>query len=257
MSHECDYPPELVRDLPRVTRTAIDTSRASGDIDRAVRAAGAAATTIDVALLAELRPDVIVGQSVCDVCAVGSDALQRALAGWSARPHVVTMHAHTLSGVFDDMLAIGDATDLRAEAEELVAGLKFRLSRVAVGHPSHPVPDLPRILVLEWLDPPYVAGHWVPELVAIAGGRDVGNSPGTRSQRRTWDELLATDPGRVIIALCGFDVARARSETGVVTDIAARRLFARGVEFLDGNAYTSRPGPRLVDAAEQLALMFR
>jgi iron complex transport system substrate-binding protein len=113
------------------------------------------------------------------------------------------------------------------------------------------------MLVLEWLDPPYVAGHWVPELVAIAGGRDVGNTAGARSVSRPWTELVALDPERVIVALCGFDVARARRELGAVTDITARRLFARGVEFLDGNAYTSRPGPRLADAAEQLALMLR
>ncbi len=255
VSHECDYPPDVVRDLPRVTRTTIDGSRSSGDIDRAVRAAGAAATTIDATLLAELRPDVIVGQTVCDVCAVGSDALTRALADWPVRPRVVHLHAHALAGVLTDMVALGDSIDLRGEAEELVAGLQYRLHRVRAGHASHPTPHPPRILVVEWLDPPYVAGHWVPELVAIAGGQDVGNTPGARSVTRTWTELVALDPDRVIIALCGFDVTRAQRETRAVADVGARRLFARGVEFLDGNAYTSRPGPRLVDAAEKLALI--
>jgi len=255
VSHECDYPPDIVRGLPRVTRTTIDGSQSSSAIDRAVRAAGAAATSIDAALLAQLRPDVIVGQTVCDVCAVGGDALTRALADWPARPHVVNLHAHTLEGALRDMLSVGDALDLRGEAEELVAGLRYRLHRVQAGHTSHPTFPLPRILVVEWLDPPYVAGHWVPELIAIAGGRDVGNTPGARSMTRSWAELVALDPDRVIVALCGFDVARAQRETGTVADVDARRLFARGVEFLDGNAYTSRPGPRLVDAAEKLALM--
>lgn len=255
VSHECDYPPDIVRGLPRVTRTTIDGSQSSGAIDRAVRAAGAEATSIDAALLAELRPDVIVGQTVCDVCAVGGDALTRALADWPSRPHIVNLHAHTLDGVLRDMLSVGDALDLRGEAEELVAGLRYRLHRVQAGHTSHPTSALPRILVVEWLDPPYVAGHWVPELIAIAGGRDVGNTPGARSVTRSWAELVALDPDRVIVALCGFDVARAQRETGAVADVDARRLFARGVEFLDGNAYTSRPGPRLVDAAERLALM--
>ena len=255
VSHECDYPPDVVRDLPRVTRTTIDTSQSSGAIDRAVRAAGAAATAIDAALLAELRPDVIVGQTVCDVCAVGGDALTRALADWPVRPHIVNLHAHTLDDVLWDMRAVGDALDLRGEAEELVAGARYRLHRVETGHASHPTSPLPRILVIEWLDPPYVAGHWVPELIAIAGGRDVGNTPGARSVTRSWAELVALDPDRVIVALCGFAVARAQRETGAVADVDARRLFARGVEFLDGNAYTSRPGPRLVDAAEKLALM--
>lgn len=257
VSHECDYPEDIVRGLPRVTRTAIDVSQSSGAIDRAVRAAGAAATEIDAALLAELRPDVIVGQTVCDVCAVGGDALARVLADWPARPRIVNLHAHTLDGALGDMRAVGDAIGLPAEAEELVAGLRYRLRRIQLGRASHPGPRILRILVVEWLDPPYVAGHWVPELVAIAGGQDVGNTPGGRSVTRTWAELVALDPERVIVALCGFDVARAQREMRSVVDIDARRLFSRGVEFLDGNAYTSRPGPRLVEAAARLALMIR
>jgi len=245
----------VVRNLPRVTRTTIDNSQSSGAIDRAVRAAGAAATMIDAALVAELRPDVVIGQTVCDVCAVGGDALARALADVPQPHRVVHLHAHTLEGVLADMLAVGDAIDLRDEADELVAGLRYRLHRVRAGHASHPGLHPPRILVVEWLDPPYVAGHWVPELIAIAGGQDVGNTPGARSVTRTWAELAALEPQRVVVALCGFDVARARRETRAVTDSDAQRLFARGVVFLDGNAYTSRPGPRLVDAAEQLALM--
>ena len=256
VSHECDYPPDVVRDLPRVTRTTLDTSQSSGEIDRAVRAVGAGAASIDAARLAELRPDVIVGQNVCDVCAVGDDALTRALADWPVRPRVVTLHAHTLEGALTDMLAVGDALDLGGEADELVLGLRYRLHRITSRHPPTTGYRPPATVVLEWLDPPYVAGHWVPELVAIAGGTDVGNTPGARSVTRPWAELVALDPERIVVALCGFDVARAQRETAAVTDTLARRLFARGVEFLDGNAYTSRPGPRLVDAAEQLALMF-
>ena len=255
VSHECDYPPDIVRPLPRVTRTTIDASRPSREIDRAVRAAGASATTIDTPLLAELRPDVILGQTVCDVCAVGGDAVVRALADLPTQPRVVNLHAHTLGMVFDDMWSVGEALDLRAEAEELVAGLRYRLNRVQERRASRTTPHIPRTVVLEWLDPPYVAGHWVPELVAIAGGQDVGNTPGARSLSRPWAELVATDPERIIVALCGFDVARARREAATVVDVDARRLFARGVEFLDGNAYTSRPGPRLVEAAETLSLM--
>jgi len=255
VSHECDFPPDVVHDLPRVTRTTIDGSRTLGEIDRVVRAAGASTTAIDTALLAELRPDVVLGQTVCEVCAVGGDALIRALAELPARPRVVTLHAHTLAGVFADMLSVGGALDLEDEAVELVAGLRYRLRRLAERTSGATDHEPPSTLVLEWLDPPYVAGHWVPELVAIAGGRDVGNTHGGRSVTRSWTDLARADPERVIVALCGFDMARARRETALVADIDARRLFARGVEFLDGNAYTSRPGPRLVDAAERLALM--
>src|SRR6266550_1334110 len=115
----------------------------------------------------------------------------------------------------------------------------------------------PGVLVLEWLDPPYVAGHWVPELVALAGGQDVGSAPGERSRARPWEELAALAPDVVVVALCGFDIPRAQAELGAVTDGAARTLLGRRVEFLDGNAYTSRPGPRLVDAAETLARLIR
>jgi iron complex transport system substrate-binding protein len=108
-------------------------------------------------------------------------------------------------------------------------------------------------LVLEWLDPPYVAGHWVPDLVTLAGGQDVGSAPGEPSRPLPWDELAALAPDVVVVALCGFDIPRAQAELAAVTDPQARALLGRRVEFLDGNAYTSRPGPRLVDAADLLA----
>ncbi len=256
VSHECDFPP-TVQLLPRVTHTTIDSSAALGDIDRAVataKALGRPAIGIDVERLALLRPDIVLGQSVCDVCAVGSDVLGPALAALPTRPTVVTLHAHTLDGVFADIARVGAALDLRDAAQELVSGMRGRLRGIQARPPSR-THHAPRIVVLEWLDPPYVAGHWVPELVAIAGGLDVANVAGARSVRRSWEELLALAPDRVVVALCGFDAARARREVDHVADAQARRLFSRGVEFLDGNAYTSRPGPRLVDAAERLAAL--
>src|SRR6266705_1048811 len=191
VSHECDFPPE-VRSLPRVTRTRIDPALPSGAIDRAMaeaKGAGVSPVEVDVNLVAHLRPDVLIGQSVCDVCAVGEGELARVVA--------------TL------------------------------------------------------MPTPYVAGHWVPELVALAGGQDVGSAPGERSRARPWEELAALAPEVVVVALCGFDIPRAQAELGAVTDGAARTLLGRRVEFLDGNAYTSRPGPRLVDAAETLARLIR
>ena len=262
VSHQCDFPPE-VRSLPRVTRARIDPALPSGAIDRAMadaKRAGVSPVEVDVNLLAHLRPDVLIGQSVCDACAVGEGELARVVATLMPTPWVVTLHAHTLDEVFLDIRRVGEALELRDEAEELEAGLRYRLRRVAaqaqgsgnVGAQLAVPLRKPRVLVLEWLDPPYVAGHWVPELVALAGGQDVAGTPGEPSRARPWEELAALAPDVVVVAVCGFDIPRAQVELGAVTDAPARALLGRRVEFLDGNAYTSRPGPRLVDAAELL-----
>ena len=253
VSHECDYPP-AVRALPRVTRTSLDASRPSGAIDRAMahaKASGVSPIEIDRDALRRLAPDLILGQSVCEVCAIGERELAAALAALQRRPEVVTLHAHTLDGVFADIRRVGAALELADEAEELVDGLRYRLRRVAASYAA--VPLRPRVLIVEWLDPPYVAGHWVPELVTAAGGQDVGAAPGEPSRPRSWRELVALAPDVVVVAPCGFDVARAQREYAAVIDRDARVLFHRRVEFLDGSAYTSRPGPRLVDAAALLA----
>jgi iron complex transport system substrate-binding protein len=255
VSHECDYPPE-VRALPRVTRSRIDPALPSGEIDRAVAAAqrtGVGPIEVDLELIARLRPDIVIGQEVCAVCAAGTDELARIVSTLMPTPWVVTLHAHTLDGVLADILKVGESLELRDEAEELVAGLSYRLRRVRQAARL----ARPRVLVLEWLDPPYVAGHWVPELVAIAGGQDVGNAPGAPSVTRTWRELSACAPDLVVVAPCGFDVPRARRELAAVTDRDAQALLSGRVEWLDGSAYTSRPGPRLADAADLLARLIR
>jgi iron complex transport system substrate-binding protein len=254
VSHECDFPPP-VRDLPRVTRSGIDPALPSGGIDRAMAEAKRAATSpieVDVNLVAHLRPDVLIGQSVCDVCAVGEGELARLVGTLMPTPWVVTLHAHTLDGVLDDIGKVGEALELRDEAEELVAGMRYRLRRVARARRTG---ARPRVLVIEWLDPPYVAGHWVPELVTLAGGQDVGNIPGERSRALPWSELVGLTPDLVVVALCGFDESRARAELSAVAERDARALLGspRRVVVIDGNAYTSRPGPRLADAAEILS----
>ena len=252
VSHECDYP-EAVRGLPRVTRTSLTTAGSSAEINALVSQAahsGQPAITVDRELLQRLRPDVVIGQAVCDVCAVGMSDLAGAVSGLTPCPVPVTLHAHTLSGVFDDIRRVGAALDLAATADALIAGLQSRLDRL-----SPPEKTRPRVLVLEWLDPPYVAGHWVPELVAAAGGDDVAARPGTKSVPRSWQELRALAPDLVVVAPCGFDVPRAQRELAQVHDPDARALFAGRLGFVDGNAYTSRPGPRLADAAEHLAAL--
>jgi iron complex transport system substrate-binding protein len=258
VSHDCDYPPE-VRTLPRATFTTVDPSLPSGSIDRAMaetRRRGVPPVQADLEALRLLAPDLVITQSVCDVCAVAEDEVQRVVRALDPQPRAVTLHAHTLGGVFDDIHRAGAALDLAGEAEELVAGLRYRLSRVTQSHA--PTSPRPRVLVLEWLDPPYVAGHWVPELIDISGGVDVASRPGERSRALPWRQLSQLEPAVVIVAPCGFDAARAQREFEAITDPDALALFAGvRVEFLDGNAYTSRPGPRLVDAAERLSQLIR
>lgn len=254
VSHECDWPPE-VRALPKVTRSALDAGLPSAEIDRRMaesRRNGDPPVTIDRALLARLEPDLIIGQSVCDVCAVGEGEMAAAVAMLATHPRTIALHAHDLTGVFADIGRVGEALDLSAEADELVAGLRYRLARTATRHARRTTH--PRVLVIEWVDPPYVAGHWVPELVAAAGGVDVAARPGDRSVTRPWNALRTLAPDVVAVALCGFDVPRARREVAAVRDPDARALLDQArVVFLDGNAYTSRPGPRLVEGTELLA----
>jgi iron complex transport system substrate-binding protein len=247
VSHACDYPP-AVRSLPRVTRTSVDPAAPAREIDArvaAARAAGEAPVTVDAELLRRLAPDVVIGQAVCDVCAVTGDDIVRQ----PGLRTVVTLHAHSLAGVWDDVRRVGDALDLAPDADELVLGLRYRLTRLAARTARA---RRPRVVVLEWLDPPYVAGHWVPELVAAAGGSDVGSAPAARSTARSWTALRALAPDVVVVALCGFDEPRAVAELAAVRDPDALALL-HGRRLLDGNAYTSRPGPRLVDGAERLA----
>src|SRR2546421_12073396 len=178
VSHECDFPPQ-VRSLPRVTRSRIDPALPSAAIARAVADAkhnGTATVEVDVQLVAHLRPDVLIGQSRCDVCAIGQADLARVVTTLIPIPWVVTLHAHTLDGVLEDIAKLGEALELRDEAEELLAGLRYRLRRAAARHAA--ARERPRVLVLEWVDPPYVAGHWVPEVVELPGGEDVAGGAG-------------------------------------------------------------------------------
>jgi len=254
VSHECDFPAP-VQALPRATRSLLDADLSSREIDgfmAEAKRSGVPPIEIDTATLRASRPDVVIGQSLCRVCAVDGTELIRVAASLDPAPRVVTLHAHTLDEVWGDITKVGGAIGLDAQANALVSVLKMRLNELRSYGPR-PMAHAPRVLVLEWLDPPYVAGHWVPELVALAGGVDVGGAPGARSVARPWAELARLAPDVVIVALCGFDVPRARREAAQVTDPDGRALLGGHVEFLDGNAYTSRPGPRLVDAAEILA----
>lgn len=251
VSHECDYPP-AVQALPRVTATPIDSAASSAGIDAAVRAlreAGRPVILVDATALRQLAPDLIIVQGLCDVCAVAGGEVRRLAAALDPRPEVVNLEAGDLAGIWADIHRVAAALDLEPEADELVAGLQSRLRRLGRirGHRA------PRVLCIEWLEPLFLAGHWVPELVDAVGGDDVGATPGSPSRERSWEEAESLRPDVVIVMLCGFDERRAERELTTCTVPAARRFLGSiPVWILDGNAYSSRPGPRVVDGAERI-----
>lgn len=251
ISHECDYPPSVLH-LPRVTTTPVDVTRPGPEIDAQVRGlaeSGQPAFSVDAAVVESLRPDLVIAQSLCDVCAVGSGQVQPLAEMLPAGATVLSLDGTTLAGVEDDIRRVAEALDLAAEADELIGGMRYRLQRMA---PS-PGPARPRVVCVEWLDPLYLAGHWVPELVAAAGGEDIGGKAGEKSRRRAWAEVVAMRPDVVLVMLCGFSVRRAQQEWAALARANPGMIAMLGavpVRFVDGNAYTSRPGPRLVEGAE-------
>lgn len=252
VSHECDYP-AAARELPRLTTTSIDPGAAASRIDADVsrlRAEGRPVIGVDGDVLRALAPDLIVAQGLCEVCAVVDGEAHRLARLLDPPPAVVSLSAITLAGISLDIRRIGQALGRPAEAEALVLDLERRLARLA---PTRPAGEPRRVVCIEWLEPLYLAGHWVPELVAAAGGRDVGARPGDHSTRRDWSEVAALRPDLVLVALCGFGVERARRDLDALAHAEARSLLAQAeVWLLDGNAYTSRPGPRVVDGAERI-----
>jgi iron complex transport system substrate-binding protein len=249
ISHECDYP-DSIQELPRVTATPIDIAAPSGIIDaevRSLRQSGRPVIAVDAAEIRRLAPDIIITQSLCDVCAVSDGEVYRLASVLDPAPLVVSLGARDLNGIWQDIRLVGGALALRAEAEELVLGLQRRLEEL------RRLPGLqprPRVLSIEWLHPLYLAGHWVPELVAAAGGADIGALPGSHSVLRRWEEIAPIEPNCLVVMLCGFGIERARAELERLEDPAGSTLIHRiPTWILDGNAYTSRPGPRVVEGA--------
>ena len=252
-THDCDFPP-AARKLPPVTRSTIAPGSDSFAIDVQVRAAaerGESTFHLDAAALAGARPDVLLGQTLCAVCAVTVEQLPAAM---DPAPTVVPLDGHSLEGIFADIDRVGVALGRRDAASRLVADLRTRIAHVGflVAGAARP-----RVACLEWLAPLFNAGHWVPEQVALAGGRDVLGAPLVPSIDLPFERLLEVDPEYVFLVPCGFDADRARSEARVLTerpDWSGLRAVRDGrVWALDGNAFFSRPGPRVVDGIELLA----
>ena len=251
ISHECDYPPSVLH-LPRVTSTPLDPALPGAAIDaevRRLRDEGRPVIAVDAEALCRLAPDLLITQDLCEVCAVADGAVHRLAEAIRPAPAVLALTGRTVEGVMHDIRTVARALDLASEGDELTTGLRSRLRRLRLAAPA----AIPRVLCVEWLEPLYLAGHWVPDLVAAAGGVDAGAAPGAHSKVSSWPAAEALGPDLIVVMLCGFGVPRARAELDRPADPAAlRALRPAPVWLLDGNAYTSRPGPRIVDGAERI-----
>lgn len=257
VTHECDHPP-FVAGLPKVTRTLIPHDAGNRHIDALVRErlkTRRALYTLDLPTLERLAPDLIVTQALCDVCAVAEAEVTAAACSLPGRPRVINLEPVSLEDVLDTVRAVGRAAGVSDRGEAVVSDLRRRIDAVAAR--SERVADRPRVVLLEWLDPPFSCGHWSPELVRLAGGDEVIGRAGRPSRTVTWEEVVAARPDVLAVACCGFSLERTLVDVPGLTgrpgwaDLPAVR--AGRVYVTDGNAYFSRPGPRLVDSLEILA----
>jgi iron complex transport system substrate-binding protein len=250
VTHECDFPAEALN-LPKVTRDVIGPGLAPDEIDRAVRELteqGRSIYELDEPGLRALRPDLIVTQALCSVCAVSVDDVRAIAERMDPVPAIVSLDPHTLGEVLGDVRTLAQATGSKDAGVDLVQDAAARIDRVRVA-----VKDAPRrrVAMLEWLDPVFVGGHWVPQLIEYAGGVDLLGLSGEPSETRSWEQVAASKPEVVIVAPCGYGVERGLSEARAYAD----RLQALGAERIviaDASAWFSRPGPRLVEGLEWL-----
>jgi len=260
VTHECDFPPE-VGGIPELIKPRVDPHASQAEIDRQVRELvnrGESIYAVDADLLESLKPDLIVTQDLCHVCAASPDDLATALSRFQHLPQVLALTPHSLADVWRDIERVGDATGAIRQAQTLAANLKHRIARVESA--VAPAASRPRVLCLEWLDPYYVAGHWVPEMVTKAGAVDVLGREGVPSFTVTSDEITASRAQVIIVMLCGYSAAKNAAEFEAMQvpqswrDFPAfreNRIFA-----LDANSYSARPGPRLADGLELFAHLF-
>ncbi|HEY0316921.1 MAG TPA: cobalamin-binding protein [Solirubrobacterales bacterium] len=251
VTHECDFP-AAARELPHLTATVLPDGLSAGEIDVAVKEVvgeGRALYTLDEERLAELAPDLIVTQAVCEVCAVSYEDVVEVAARLPGPPHVVQQDPSSLGEVLGDVTRLGEAVGISERAAELRDQLEGRLASVREAVAGG---ERPRVLALEWLDPPFVGGHWIPEMIEIAGGEDVAGSPGAKSPQVAWESLAVLRPEVVVVMPCGWYVEESRAQAiehwQRIEVLGAERVFA-----VDAASTYSRPGPRLVDGIELLA----
>ena len=256
VTHECDHPPGVER-LPKLTSSRIDPTLSGAEIDAEVNRLvtdDESIYALDADLLESLDPDLVITQGLCDVCAVSTGLVEEAISGLRSRPELLVLNPTSLEDVLGDSVRIGDALGRGREARENVALLQSRLDgveRVVAGL------QRPRVGCIEWLDPPFSAGHWVPEMVRLAGGRELFAGPGERSVRLDWETVFDAAPEVLVLMPCGFDAARATEEAEALPDLPGWSDLpaARGgrVWAVDANSFFSRPAPRLVEGVEILA----
>ena len=253
-SHECDFP-EDVKALPALTRARVDPSLPSARLDEEVRRIVAARLPIymlDEKLLAALAPDVVVTQAACEVCAVAYDQVVDSVRRTAVRARVVSLQPSRLAGVLEDVETVAEACGIGGHGRAVAASLQARLDRVAASS----LPTVrPRVAVVEWLSPPMLAGHWVPDAIQAVGGVAVGPAAGAPSPYATWDEIRFLAADAVMVAPCGFDLRRTVLEAAPVAETL--RGLAPRVLLMDGNAYLNRPGPQIVEAIETIAAWLR
>ncbi|HEX4187810.1 MAG TPA: ABC transporter substrate-binding protein [Solirubrobacteraceae bacterium] len=251
VTHECDFPPPA-RERRQITRDLLPSGLAAGEIDAAVRERtlnGESIYELDRTALEELEPDLIVTQALCPVCAVSYDEVAELAAELSSRPRVLALDPKSLGETLDDVRTVARAAGVAERGELLIERSAARIERVRLA-----VGEAPRrrVAALEWLDPVYVAGHWTPELIALAGGLDPLGLPRGHSQALSWEAVAEAEPEIVVVMPCGYDAPRAREEAlAYAAELAA--LGAARLVAVDASAYFSRPGPRLLDGLELLA----
>lgn len=264
VTHECDFPPEA-RDLPQLTTSVIPAELPPADVDALVRGQldqGQSLYTLDEELLKEEEPDLIVTQRLCEVCAVSFDDVQAVAERLESRPKVISLDPTTLGEVLGDVRTIAQAVDeitggnaAKDAGVDLVRILADRIDDVRIAMKDvgrEGGPERVPVVALEWLDPVFLGGHWIPQMIELAGGFDLLGMPGEPSREASWEEVASVEPEVALLMQCGYDTARTADEAvefaSQLTDVGARRVLA-----CDANAYFSRPGPRLVDGLEQLA----
>jgi iron complex transport system substrate-binding protein len=251
VTHECDYP-ETAQDLPQVTRDVLEPGLSAGEIDAAVRertAGGDSIYALDEELMRELEPDLVVTQALCHVCAVSVDEVQALAQTLPGPPRVISLDPTTYGETVGDVRTIAQATGAKDAALDLIARTARRADVIRLAVRGAP---RPRVAALEWMDPVFVAGHWTPQLVEMAGGEDVLGFAGEPSRQATWEEVAAAQPEIVIVMPCGYDAARALVEAEEFAD-RLRTLGADQVVAVNASAFFSRPGPGLIDGLELLA----